>query len=555
MRVESSDELEVFEEVGRGGFGVVYRGIIKSSQEEVAIKQIDLEQDATDLIEINKEIQIMSECRSPQITSYYGSFVKNYKLWVVMEFVDGGSIFELLKAGTIDETTISIIVLDIVSALNYLHNQGKIHRDLKSQNILINKHGEIKLTDFGVSTQLSSSFSKRNTTVGTPYWMAPEVILNSNGGHSFKADIWSLGCCCYEMFTGKPPLQNHYAPMKALRKISQCEQNGDFIKMIELDKLEISDEFRDFLKSCFIEDAKIRYNGKKLIKHKFLNRKISNSRKFVKKLITRKQLWNQENQSIRKQNFYVPTNIYRNQVQWNGEGTGTMDKMGVQFDISLIEEEEEEEEKENEQKKVDEKEDVQKKVEEKEVEQRKEEEKEDEQRKEEEKGDEQAAVEEEEEEEEEEEAPIQTTTTSLLTRNVCEQFYKGILNKSLIKLDARLNLTKNQRDQIARLNKDMMSLIFEKDNKIVLFQFLRIVFKELSKERNQSLGKLILPSSLKNRDLRDSPWSNTASVATSTMNAAAAQFEAKDELVWPSRFDEIEKSLMDSWIKRMKEAH
>lgn len=101
---------------------------------------------------------------------------------------------------------VSFILYEILLALNYLHNQGKIHRDLKSQNILISKTGDIKLTDFGVSTQLSSNFSKRNTTVGTPYWMAPEVIVNNNGGHSYKADIWSLGCCCYEMFTGN----HHY---------------------------------------------------------------------------------------------------------------------------------------------------------------------------------------------------------------------------------------------------------------------------------------------------------------------------------------------------------
>lgn len=246
-RVNASDDLDVFEEVGRGGFGVVYRGIIKSTQQEVAIKQIDLEKDSTDLLEINKEIQIISECRCKQITSYVGSFVKNYKLWVIMEFIDGGSIFELLKPGPItDENVISYIMEEILNALNYLHNQGKIHRDLKSQNILVSKHGDIKLTDFGVSTQLSSNFSKRNTTVGTPYWMAPEVIVNNNGGHSYKADIWSLGCCCYEMFTGKPPLQIMHPPMKALRLISKCQKNQDFVKLINLANLEVSNDLRDF---------------------------------------------------------------------------------------------------------------------------------------------------------------------------------------------------------------------------------------------------------------------------------------------------------------------
>ena len=171
-RIHSAEELEVCEEVGRGGFGVVYRGLIKANNNEVAIKQIDLESNNTDLFEINKEIQIISECRLPQITQYFGCFVKHYKLWVIMEYVNGGSLFELLKPGPAeDERVISIIIREILLALEYLHNQGKIHRDLKSQNILLSKLGQVKLTDFGVSTQLSSNFSRRNTTVGTPYWI------------------------------------------------------------------------------------------------------------------------------------------------------------------------------------------------------------------------------------------------------------------------------------------------------------------------------------------------------------------------------------------------
>ncbi|CAI5760578.1 unnamed protein product [Candida verbasci] len=296
-RVHSSDDLQVFEEVGRGGFGIVYRGIIKSSNYEVAIKQIDLETDQSNLIDINKEIQIISDCRLPQITSYYGSFVKNYKLWVIMEYVNGGSIFDLLKSGPIsDEKTIASIIKEILLALNYLHSQGKIHRDLKSQNILVNKSGEIKLTDFGVSTQLSSNFSKRNTTVGTPYWMAPEVILNSkHGGHSFKADIWSLGCCCFEMITGKPPLQMDYPPMKALRLISRCQQDKEFINLIKLSEINSSDVIKDFLSCCFVEDPKRRYSAAKLLKHPFINQDLEGTSNLIKQLITRKSQWDLQN--------------------------------------------------------------------------------------------------------------------------------------------------------------------------------------------------------------------------------------------------------------------
>lgn len=342
QRILGSEELEVCEEVGRGGYGVVYRGIVKATATEVAIKQIDLENDQTDIFEVNKEIQILSECQLPQITKYLGCFVKGYKLWVVMEFVNGGSLFDVLKPGPIEEEkTIAVIAHEILLALDYLHALGKIHRDLKSQNILLSQTGEVKLTDFGVSTQLYSNFSRRNTTVGTPYWMAPEVIMNNMGGHGFKADIWSLGCCMYELRNGKPPLQEHFSPMKALRKISSCKTNDDFLELVELKtQNEWSDVFKDFLSKCFIVDAKNRLSASKLLKHKFIDQ-VSNisadtRRKLLKKLITRKHLWEQDNHIVKTQKFYAPTEIALNQEKWRN-GASSEDKV-VQFDISSISE-------------------------------------------------------------------------------------------------------------------------------------------------------------------------------------------------------------------------
>lgn len=344
-RVYKADELEVCEQVGKGAFGVVYRGLIKATNEEVAIKQIDLENEEADLFEINKEIQIISECRLSQITKYMGCFVKNYKLWVIMEFVNGGSLFELLMPGPVnDEKLILIIAKEILIALEYLHNQGKIHRDLKSQNILLSSNGEVKLTDFGVSTQLSSNFSRRNTTVGTPYWMAPEVILNNNGGHDNKADIWSLGCCLFELFCGKPPLQTHYSPMKALRYISRCYKNEDFLDLIELDSMKLSDNFKDFLVKCFIIDPRERFSATRLLKHKFISKNNyieSECQKLIKGLITRKKLYDQENHVLKTQNFYLPTEMINNQRKWNGGnenvyGVDEDEEETIKFDISTI---------------------------------------------------------------------------------------------------------------------------------------------------------------------------------------------------------------------------
>ncbi|KAI5956856.1 hypothetical protein KGF54_000474 [Candida jiufengensis] len=480
MRVNSTDELEIYEEIGRGGFGIVYRGIIKKTKEEVAVKQIDLEQDSTDLIEINKEIQILSECKSPQITSYYGSFVKNYKLWVIMEYVDGGSIFELIKSsgglGIKDEKTIAYITKNVLLALSYLHNQNKIHRDLKSQNILVNKQGHIKLTDFGVSTQLNSNFSKRNTTVGTPYWMAPEIILNSNGGHGYKADIWSLGCCCYEMFHGKPPLQDSNPPMKALRLISRCTKNGDFIKLIDLKNLEVSETFRDFLSLCFIEDTNLRFNSDKLLKHKFINQRIDDGPKSIKKLITRKILHDTTNNSSNNhKSYYVSTEIHKNQIKWNN--VEEEDQKEVNFDISSLSQENNSYNSE----------------------------------------------------------PTINPDEDLF--NIQHQFQQ-ILNKVSQKVEQKCKLDQTQISIMNQLDENMMKLMTKKDDdKTIIFQYLKTLLKELSKSKNYEINKQILPSkSIRQDNLIFRTDSNTLKPSQS-----------------PNRFDEIERSLMDSWIQRMKE--
>lgn len=539
-RINSADELEVCEEVGRGAFGIVYRGLVKETNEEVAIKQIDLENEQADLIEVNKEIQIISECRISQITKFKGCFVKQYKLWVIMEYVNGGLLFELLKPGPVtNEMIILSIVKEILVALLYLHNQGKIHRDLKSQNILLNREGEIKLTDFGVSTQLSSNFSRRNTTVGTPYWMAPEVILNNNGGHSFKADIWSLGCCSFELLTGKPPLQDQFSPMKALREISKCTNNQDFIDLIGFKNLEVSDCFKDFLVKCFLVDPKERLTAGKLLKHKFITQHedSANRVKELKKLITRKQLWDQDHHVSKIQNFYVPTEIKQNQEKWNQKQSLPRKEQQQQvktihFDISLIYE-----------------------------------------------GDDiptdgggldyrdltppgtgdttpRGTP------------PIQkpksnnnSTSPALqyhsLTRSNTRQDslkktikpeLTRITNKVFNKLETKYNLLTEQYDSLVSLNNDIISLLSfiqdaslaEKSPKVLICQYFRYFFKELVKdvgtnEARNILQKLIVPLILETK---------LSTPVTSTLSKRQK----------PTQFDEIEQSLLESWIDKMKEA-
>ncbi|CUM56194.1 uncharacterized protein AC631_03638 [Debaryomyces fabryi] len=542
IRIQSADELQVCEEVGRGGFGVVYRGVIKATNEEVAIKQIDLEHEQTDLFEVNKEIMIISECRLSQITQYYGCFVKHYKLWVIMEYVNGGSLFDLLKPGAVtDEKVILIITKEILIALEYLHEQGKIHRDLKSQNILLNQTGEVKLTDFGVSTQLSSNFSRRNTTVGTPYWMAPEVILNNNGGHSFKADIWSLGCCAYELFTGKPPLQNHFTPMKALRQISRCHYENNFTELIGLDDLEISDSFKDFLCLCFVIDPKERFSATKLLKHKFITNassSVNDQKKLVKKLITNKRRWDQENHVTIKQNYYVPTEIRNNQQKWN---EGELDEQKtIHFDISLIQYSSSEKptiqfppsptmsqksSRESSLSPTSDKQEINK------------------------------------------DPPLPklnyqslskiNTKQENLKKTIEPELHK-ILNKVFQKLDSKCSLSTQQYDLLVSLNDNMLKLVSfiqysepnnTPYNKLLFCQYMKYFLKELLKipadkqtENNprSTLQRLIIPSNLNVKLNTLKTISDTATMATLNNKSF-------------TQFDEIEFSLFETWIDKMTE--
>ncbi|KAK4913211.1 Serine/threonine-protein kinase PAK 6, partial [Elasticomyces elasticus] len=160
--------------IGGGSFGRVYRGIDKRRGQAVAIKIIDVESAEDEVEDIITEISILSELQSPYVTKYYGSYLKGSDLWIVMEFCSGGSCADLMRPGDINEEYISIMLRELLMGLDYLHADKKLHRDIKAANILLSSNGQVKLADFGVSGQLSATMTKKNTFVGTPFWMAPE---------------------------------------------------------------------------------------------------------------------------------------------------------------------------------------------------------------------------------------------------------------------------------------------------------------------------------------------------------------------------------------------
>ncbi|XP_032290593.1 serine/threonine-protein kinase mig-15 isoform X8 [Drosophila virilis] len=265
--------FELIEVVGNGTYGQVYKGRHTKTGQLAAIKVMDVTEDEEE--EIKLEINVLKKYSNHRnIATYYGAFIKKSppgkddQLWLVMEYCGAGSVTDLVKSTkgqSLKEEWIAYICREILRGLSYLHSNKVIHRDIKGQNVLLTDNAEVKLVDFGVSAQLDRTIGRRNTFIGTPYWMAPEVIAcdeNPEATYDNRSDLWSLGITALEMAESQPPLCDLH-PMRALFLIPRNSPP-------RLKSKKWSKKFHGFIDTVLVKDYHQRPYTENLLKHAFI---------------------------------------------------------------------------------------------------------------------------------------------------------------------------------------------------------------------------------------------------------------------------------------------
>ena len=260
---------QIIEEIGHGATSEVFSAICLDNKKEVSIKKVDLEIYKIELDFLRQEVASWANSQHPNIVGYYGSFMSGSVIYLLMEYCAAGSIYDIMRfnypQGFKDEILIATFLKGVLSALQYIHSNGQIHRDIKPGNVLIGADGTVKLGDFGVAASLIQQGQRqraRYTVTGTPCYMAPEV-LNEDNGYTEKADIWSLGITAIEFATGEAP----YSRLKQMEVMIKILKSPPPVLPTNAP---YSPEFRDFVKCCLQKDPTTRPTATQLLQHPFI---------------------------------------------------------------------------------------------------------------------------------------------------------------------------------------------------------------------------------------------------------------------------------------------
>ncbi|XP_041842461.1 mitogen-activated protein kinase kinase kinase kinase 2 isoform X2 [Melanotaenia boesemani] len=260
------EDYELIHRIGCGTYGDVFKARNIRTSVLAAIKIVKLDP-GDDITSIQQEITMMKECKHKNIVTYFGSYHRNTKLWICMEFCGGGSLQDIYQVtGPLKEKQIAFVCRETLQGLYHLHETGKMHRDIKGANILLTERGDVKLADFGVAAEISASVAKRKSFIGTPYWMAPEVAaVEKKGGYNHLCDIWAVGITAIELAELQPPMFDLH-PMRALMLMSKSSFQPPRLK----DKPKWSAAFHSFVKMALIKNPRKRPSAETLLQHPFV---------------------------------------------------------------------------------------------------------------------------------------------------------------------------------------------------------------------------------------------------------------------------------------------